>query len=766
MPRGLRKIESIAFATLTFVLVATQVVAQERVYTRDADFDDGVLVGVNHDIPDQLQLDVRESRHPFLWVAKSGRRSIVRIDANTGVVVGEYFTSPGVVSGSPSRTAVDRFGNVWVGNSSGSGSVAKIGVVLGGTRGRKNSDGSFVPDPNGSYLAPPFLYSTAVDRDGDGLIRTSRGLGDVLAWRDITDGQGGVTAEVEDAEDECILLFQRSTASRVLHVSLDTRGHAWIGGISSTPMHFNKLDAQTGEILETMLPSCGGYGGTVDNQGVLWSASLSQQSLMRYDTVSGQTSCVSVPQSAGVAVDTEGYIWNTTWDWNSVAKIAADGTMQPGFPKPTGGRYCLGVAVTPADNDVWVANKRTHDVSRLDSDGNVRKRMAIGSGPTGVAVDANGKIWVVNQYDDNVVRIDPSAGADGLGEVDLTVPLGSGARPLAYGNMTGMIVTRDVVETGSWTVVFDGGRPGVDWGTLAWQSDTPGSSGIAVHARAADEIVGLTQASWDERINGHDFSGTGVVGRWIEIRVGFAADDIAGVSPVLHELGVRAASDVNAAPDCANAVSSVEQIWPPDGRMVAIEILGLVDADGDVVNCTITSIQQDEPLEQGRTLHADAWGVGTATAYVRAKRAGNGNGRVYTISYVAADGRGGQCTGSVRVCVPHDMGRGRYCPDDAPLYDSTAGGARKPVTDNSPNPFNPYTTIRFTLPVAERVQLTVYNALGRRVATLVAGHREAGMHEVLWDGRDEHGRAVASGVYLYKLRTETAAVTNRMLLLE
>src|SRR5262245_48819437 len=133
--------------------------------------------------------------------------------------------------------AVDAAGNVWVGNQSenagGQGSVAKIGLVIGGTRGRKNTDGSFTPDPTGQYLRPPFLYSTAVDRDHDGLIRTSRALADLRAWPAGTDGAGGVTAEVQEAEDECILLYQRTVCGQVNHVSLDTQGQVWVGGFST-----------------------------------------------------------------------------------------------------------------------------------------------------------------------------------------------------------------------------------------------------------------------------------------------------------------------------------------------------------------------------------------------------------------------------------------------------------------------------------------------------------------------------------------------------
>ncbi|NIU56347.1 MAG: hypothetical protein GWN67_08150 [Phycisphaerae bacterium] len=89
-----------------------------------------------------------------------------------------------------------------------------------------------------------------------------------------------------------------------------------------------------------------------------------------------------------------------------------------------------GVAVTPIDNHIWVANRGVDTVTRLDNDGNVVKVIDTGEEPTGVAVDAAGKVWATNMGSDNTVRIDPNAGPDGLGAVDLTVDLGLGGRSL------------------------------------------------------------------------------------------------------------------------------------------------------------------------------------------------------------------------------------------------------------------------------------------------------------------------------------------------
>ena len=107
------------------------------------------------------------------------------------------------------------------------GSAVKIGLIVGGTR----VDETGSPNPDGGYLAPPFGYNTCVDRNGDGLIRTSKGLNDILDWPDVTDGQGGANGVVQDAIDECIFLSRLPNAENARHVSVDADNNVWVGAI-------------------------------------------------------------------------------------------------------------------------------------------------------------------------------------------------------------------------------------------------------------------------------------------------------------------------------------------------------------------------------------------------------------------------------------------------------------------------------------------------------------------------------------------------------
>ena len=88
---------------------------------------------------------------------------------------------------------------------------------------------------------------------------------------------------------------------------------------------------------------------------------------------------------------------------------------------------------------------------------------------------------------------------------------------------------------------------------------------------------------------------------------------------------------------------------------------------------------------------------------------------------------------------------------------------------NQPNPFNPSTTIRYSLSAAEgsvHAKLVIYDARGHAVRTLVDEVQAAGPQQVMWDGRDDQGRQVGSGVYLYQLVAGRQQINRKMVLLK
>ncbi len=97
-------------------------------------------------------------------------------------------------------------------------------------------------------------------------------------------------------------------------------------------------------------------------------------------------------------------------------------------------------------------------------------------------------------------------------------------------------------------------------------------------------------------------------------------------------------------------------------------------------------------------------------------------------------------------------------PDDVNLVTELKG--------NYPNPFNPTTHIEFSLKKAGNVELAIYNINGQKVRTLVSEEMEADNHKVTWNGKDDRGNSVSSGVYFYRLQTSEVSQTKKMLMLK
>ena len=88
------------------------------------------------------------------------------------------------------------------------------------------------------------------------------------------------------------------------------------------------------------------------------------------------------------------------------------------------------------------------------------------------------------------------------------------------------------------------------------------------------------------------------------------------------------------------------------------------------------------------------------------------------------------------------------------------------LEQNYPNPFNPTTTIRYGLKGDGQVTLTIYNMLGQKVRTLVNGYQNAGFREVVWNGTNDLGNRVASGVYFYRLEAQDFVTSRKMILMK
>ncbi|MGH9201571.1 MAG: hypothetical protein ACRD2A_10090, partial [Vicinamibacterales bacterium] len=384
---------------------AAPVAGTNVLYTSDADFDKGTLVNVNHDAPNnnQLQVNQKTSTFPFIWVSLSQRCTIAKINTLTGAIQGEYRTiSDDAACFQSSRTTVALDGSVWVGHR-GPGGVTHVGLVE---------------------------LNQCVDRNGNGTIETSTGYGDVKLWP-------GSSSLAADAQDECILHHVDTDAlgmSDSRHMSIDKNNKLWVGDFAGGH-HFVRVNGTTAAV-ETPVRTfdCGGYGGLIDKNGVIWSANGGANGLLRWNPdvpdSADNPRCIDIPVY-GLAIDPNGFVWAGQLSGDAVRKVSPDGNTILG-PFVHGSDNAQGLAAD-ANGDIWVSSSlfcgSGCTIGHLKNDGTFVGNVdnPTGAGSTGVAIDATGKVWSTNLNSNTATRIDPSAGPIGfdgvthVGAVDLTV---------------------------------------------------------------------------------------------------------------------------------------------------------------------------------------------------------------------------------------------------------------------------------------------------------------------------------------------------------
>ena len=195
------------------------------------------------------------------------------------------------------------------------------------------------------------------------------------------------------------------------------------------------------------------------------------------------------------------------------------------------------------------------------------------------------------------------------------------------------------------------------------------------------------------------------------------------------------------------------------------------DGTGNELNCF---------WGDGYTFNDMVIGDDCRSVKLRAERMGGGNGRVYNIYLSVSDSAGNKADTMYVVTVPKS--RKKMAVDDGPIYTVVSDCHEEEIQislqkiaapeipdqyallQNYPNPFNPETEIRFQLPEAGFVGIRIYNMLGQQIRLLTSQNYEAGYHSVRWNGRDARGSNVASGVYIYELRTASFVAHKKLVL--
>jgi hypothetical protein len=535
--------------------------AASTTYTTNANFDLGVLDGVNHDAPnnDQLQLNVTGTTFSVLWVANAGNDTVSKIDTakpsvyipSGGCEAARYRTwfgpqgNHGAWTGpAPSRTAVDIEGNVYVANRHFDGKPAQVMKIL--AEGGIDRNGNGVIDTssdanNDCQISDSEMAPVMVDSNGNGKIDQNEITDERIAW--------------------VVTVGNASGLGRSLCIGTD--GHIWVGLYSHG--QYWKISSADGSVLAGPIgtPNLNAYGCLVDAQGRLWSASLSNRlGELNTNTNTWTATRTSPWYNYGIALGNNKVYLGSTFHQYDPATNA--------FSLPTGSYVgTLGLSVD-GNGDIILGQ----GAARKYSPSGTLLWSTLGPGASdtrGVVPDQNNDVWIVNRGSNNVQKFRGTNGAF-LG----TLPVGR--EPYTYSDATGFAARNVTTPTGTWTVTNDSGDTGTSWTQVAWNDSVPGGATVVVKVRAADTVAGLSLQPYTTVPNGGN---PGVTGRYAQVQArltGNSNDE----SPILYDLTVawmpsnqppvaQCQSVTVAAGDSCTATASVNNgSYDPDGDAITL----------------------------------------------------------------------------------------------------------------------------------------------------------------------------------------------------
>jgi streptogramin lyase len=438
-----------------------------------------------------------------------------------------------------------------------------------------------------------------IDRNGDGICQTSQD----------TNGDCDITgAEILPwGQDECVLYEvvlisgkegtyapgtyaggydygYWSTSPRGL--AIDAHNNLWAGTCSTSKFFY--IDGDTGAILKVVDVSPwnhNAYGAVVDGYGVLWSSDHSgsgwqgQLHNIRLDPSTEPATITNWNPGHfvyGVGLDYLDHLWATSWETRRLTRLDLNTLTMVTYYR--GELFQARGVVCTSDNDVWVACTGAGYVYRYDNNANLKASIQVGS-PTGVAVDAAGKVWSCNLNDEYIKRIDPSTNM-----VDLSKRIIGSNGHYTYSDMTGIVSRTITTKLGTWTVTYDSGTADTPWGTISWNSEEPNGTVITVDARSSNDAT--TWSASESAGNGTGLAST-PNGRYLEVKV--TLQIITGeTSPILYDLTVcpgLIAVDVDIKPtSCPNPLNLHSR------GVLPVAILGSEEFDASDIDAASVSL--------------------------------------------------------------------------------------------------------------------------------------------------------------------------------
>ncbi|MBM4394496.1 MAG: thrombospondin type 3 repeat-containing protein [Deltaproteobacteria bacterium] len=476
--------------------------------------------GVSRDASGNLSLTSSKLEFPFIWIANSPDGTVSKLNTKTGCEVARYS-----VCNDPSRTAVDLNGNGIIA-CRGDGRVAKVAI----------------------------FEQDCIDRNGDGVIQTSRD----------TNGDCRIAPSERVSNDECVLWNVQpdgpassgcpsSGNGCARSAGVDKDNNIWIGFWNSR--RILKLKGADGNVLAKWDISVRPYGIAIDQDGSIWVASRDPCRIAKVSPLTGELGSWSLPTGCpyGIAVDPFGKVWVASYEGRAVCRFKAAEqefkcvNLSPTWPRGVAVSVIRNAAGTITGSKVYVADcgsdqKRYIGVVDAKTE-TAESHIDLGfSGcPVGVAVDADGNLWSVNNQTSNATKIDAATRT-----VVNTYPVGS--NPYTYSDMTGYAAKSITAPSGYYRQVFTG-WPNADtiWTQLFVAADLPGAGKtyLKVRYRTAAAASELGDQTWVGPFGPFppatfplSLQATGAV---LEVEVQLLTDD-ANYIPTLKSMTVMASS--------------------------------------------------------------------------------------------------------------------------------------------------------------------------------------------------------------------------------
>ena len=432
-----------------------------------------------------LILDSREIAANFIWIANTAEGSVSRFNTETLQEEARYITGPDGASNDPSRTSVNGFGDVYIGNRAGN-SVSRISIL-----------GSECPDTNGDGSVTTSTSGTALPWGQDDCVLWHRNLDSAMP------GEGKLRAVA---------------AQDAVGPDGTIRPYVWVGGYET--QRIAKIDGDTGEVLFVTPAPVKPYGFALDGHGNLWMATRTEPfQIARIDTNAcvDAASCMSARETIGaphrpygITVDFRQRVWiGGDNGQSSATRRPRFGRYDPAAPAgsrwvsvevPHGNHVINGIGADAVGN-VWGAGHEAAGVVRINAENPnewVRVAGTLNFTNKGIGIDADGKVWSITR-ENRAIVVTPGAGLlDNFVNTEVARTING---PYTYSDMTGLQLRLATDPRGFYRTVFEGCDPmrttgETDWGELHFDADTPPGTTLSFAVRTAPTRELLADAEW------------------------------------------------------------------------------------------------------------------------------------------------------------------------------------------------------------------------------------------------------------------------------